>query len=87
VLGRALFDGRLPLLKSGLLLSGRISFELVQKALAAGVPLVAGIGAPSSLAIECAHRGGVTLIGFLRADRFNVYAGHERLVPATEGRT
>lgn len=79
VLGRALLDGRLPLSSHGLLLSGRVSFELVQKALAAGVPLVAGIGAPSSLAIECALRGNVTLVGFLRADRFNVYAGHERL--------
>ena len=80
VLGRALLDGRLPLSSHGLLLSGRVSFELVQKALAAGVPLVAGIGAPSSLAIECARTGGVTLIGFLRADRFNVYAGGERLL-------
>jgi len=80
VLGRALLDGRLPLSSHGLLLSGRVSFELVQKALAAGVPLVAGIGAPSSLAIECARRGRVTLIGFLRADRFNVYAGGERLL-------
>ncbi|MEO7598035.1 MAG: formate dehydrogenase accessory sulfurtransferase FdhD, partial [Opitutus sp.] len=79
VLGRALLDGKLPLSRSGLLLSGRISFELVQKALAAGIPLIAGIGAPSSLAIECAKRGNVTLIGFLRTDRFNVYTGAERL--------
>jgi FdhD protein len=79
VLGRALLDGRLPLRDHGLLLSGRISFELVQKALAAGLPLVAGIGAPSSLAIACAERGGLTLVGFLRADRFNVYAGPDRL--------
>lgn len=80
VLGRALLDGKLPLSGSGLLLSGRISFELVQKALAAGISLIAGIGAPSSLAIECAKRGNVSLIGFLRADRFNVYTGDERLV-------
>jgi len=86
VLGRALLDGRLPMRLHGLLLSGRISFELVQKALAGGIPLVAGIGAPSSLAIECAMRGNVTLIGFLRADRFNVYAGHDRLVRADTGR-
>ena len=79
VLGRALLDGQLPLANFGLLLSGRISFELVQKALAAGIPLVAGIGAPSSLAIECAARGGQTLVGFLRADRFNVYTGAHRL--------
>ncbi|MBL9216483.1 MAG: formate dehydrogenase accessory sulfurtransferase FdhD [Opitutaceae bacterium] len=79
VLGRALLDGLLPLRRHGLLLSGRVSFELVQKALAAGVPLVAGIGAPSSLAVACATRGGQTLVGFLRADRLNVYAGAERL--------
>lgn len=79
VLGRALLDRRLPLGAHGLLLSGRVSFELVQKALAAGIPLIAGIGAPSSLAIECAHRGGQTLIGFLRAERMNVYAGGARL--------
>jgi FdhD protein len=79
VLGRALLDGLLPLANFGLLLSGRVSFELVQKALAAGIPLIAGIGAPSSLAIECAERGGQTLVGFLRVDRFNVYAGAQRL--------
>jgi FdhD protein len=79
VLGRALLDGQLPLASFGLLLSGRVSFELVQKALAAGIPLVAGIGAPSSLAIECAERSGQSLIGFLRADRFNVYCGAQRL--------
>ena len=81
VLGRALLDRRLPLTNAGLLLSGRLSFELVQKALAAGVPLVAGIGAPSSLAIACAERGGITLIGFLRAERFNIYTHAERLAP------
>ena len=79
VLGRALLDRRLPLSAHGLLLSGRISFELVQKALAAGVPLVAGIGAPSSLALECAERGNLTVIGFLRADKMNIYTGAERL--------
>lgn len=85
VLGRALLDRRLPLFAHGLLLSGRVSFELVQKALAAGLPLVAGIGAPSSLAIECAVRGNLTLIGFLRADRFNVYAGEQRLLSGGAG--
>jgi FdhD protein len=79
VLGRALLDHRLPLSAHGLLLSGRLSFELVQKALAAGVPLVAGIGAPSSLAIACADRGGLTLVGFLRADKFNLYTHAARL--------
>ena len=78
VLGRALLDRRLPLRGHGLLVSGRVSFELVQKALAAGLPLIAGIGAPSTLAVACAERGGVTLVGFLRADRFNVYTGADR---------
>ena len=79
VLGYALLDGALPLHDSVLLVSGRVSFELMQKALAAGIPVVAGIGAPSSLAVECAQRSSQTLVGFLRADRMNVYAGAERL--------
>lgn len=58
-----------------LMLSGRISFELMQKSLAAGIPLVAGISAPSSLAVEFAHDSGQTLIGFLRPPKFNLYAG------------
>jgi FdhD protein len=84
VLGRALIDLHLPFQGHGLLLSGRISFELVQKALAAGVPLIAGIGAPSSLAIECARQGNLTLIGFLRADRLNIYTGEQRLESPSE---
>jgi FdhD protein len=79
VLGWALLAGRLPLSGCALLVSGRVSFELVQKALAAGVPLIAGIGAPSTLAIECARRGGQTLVGFLRPDRMNLYCGADRL--------
>lgn len=79
VLGRAMLDRRLPLRGYGLLVSGRVSFELVQKALAAGIPLIAGIGAPSSLAIACAERGHQTLVGFLRAERMNVYTGVARL--------
>lgn len=78
-LGLLLLAGELPLRGAVLLVSGRVSFELVQKALVAGVGLIAGIGAPSSLAVECARRGGQTLVGFLRADRMNVYAGAERL--------
>ncbi len=85
VLGRAVLDRRLPLRGHGLLLSGRVSFELVQKALAAGIPLIAGIGAPSSLAIACAERGRQTLIGFLRAERLNVYTGIERLAREMDG--
>ena len=78
-IGAALLAGALPLSGHGLMLSGRISFELVQKALLAGVPVVAGIGAPSSLAIACARRASLTLAGFVGEDRFNVYAGAERL--------
>lgn len=79
VLGWALLAGRLPLPDTILLVSGRVSFELVQKALAAGIPLIAGIGAPSTLAVDCAHRGGQTLVGFLKPERMNVYSGPERI--------
>ena len=80
VLGAMLLAGRLPLSGHALLVSGRVSFELVQKALAAGVPLIAGIGAPSTLAAACARRGNITLVGFLRPDRMNVYCGEERIL-------
>lgn len=80
VIGHALLAHRLPLSGHSLMLSGRISFELVQKALAAGIGLVAGIGAPSTLAIDCAERGGITVVGFLREDRFNVYTHPARLM-------
>ena len=79
LLGAALWAGETPLGQAGVLVSGRLSFELVQKCWAAGVPLLAGIGAPSSLAVELATAAGMTLVGFLRADRANVYAGAERL--------
>jgi FdhD protein len=79
LLGWALLSGRLPLSECLLLVSGRVSFELMQKALAAGIPLVAGIGAPSTLAVACAQRGNQTLVGFLKPDRMNVYCGPERL--------
>lgn len=78
-IGHLLLAGDLPAGDAVLLVSGRVSFELVQKALAARVTLIAGIGAPSSLAVEFARRGGQTLVGFLRTDRMNVYAGAERL--------
>ena len=80
VIGRALLDGRLPLSQQILFVSGRGAFEIVQKALVAGVPVVASVSAPSSLAVELAREYGLTLIGFIRGERFVVYSGNERLV-------
>ncbi len=81
VVGRLLLDGQLPASELGRMVSGRASFELVQKALTAGMPLIAAVSAPSSLAIELAREFGLTLIGFLRGPSFNVYASPERLGP------
>lgn len=78
-LGFCLHEKRWPLTGKLLLVSGRISFEIVQKALAARIPLVAGVSAPSSLAIDFAERAGMTLIGFLRGRTFNVYCHRERV--------
>jgi FdhD protein len=75
VLGHALRAGWLPLRRHVLLVSGRVSFEVMQKALAARVPVVAGVSAPTSLAAEFARANGLTLVGFLRADRLNLYTG------------
>jgi FdhD protein len=83
VVGWALLEGRLPLDDRVLLVSGRASFEIMQKALAAGVPMVCAVSAPSSLAVDVAERFGMTLAGFLRGRRFNLYSGHDRvLLPA-----
>ena len=79
VLGWALLDDRLPLSEHILLLSGRTSFEMMQKSLAGGVPIVAAISAPSSLAVEFARDSGQTLVGFLRGERMNIYAGGDRI--------
>ena len=79
-IGRAFLDGLLPLNRHVLLVSGRASFEIVQKGLAAGIPIVAAVSAPSSLAINFARECGQTLIGFLRPPTFNVYSHVGRVV-------
>lgn len=79
LLGRAFLDGRLPLHGHLVLVSGRTSYEILQKCAVAGVPIVCAVSAPSSLAVELAESFGITLVGFLRGDRFNVYAGAERI--------
>ncbi|WP_344471134.1 formate dehydrogenase accessory sulfurtransferase FdhD [Nonomuraea monospora] len=81
LLGWALREGRLPLRGTVLMVSGRASFELVQKAVMGGVPVLAAVSAPSSLAVELAEEQGLTLIGFLRGSSMNVYAGERRLSP------
>ncbi len=79
LIGWALLNNRLPLHEHIVLVSGRSSFEIVQKCVSAGVPLIAAISAPSSLAIDTAREFGATLIGFVRGARFNVYTGAERI--------
>jgi FdhD protein len=79
LIGHALLQNHLPLHEHIQLLSGRVSFEMMQKALAAGIPVVAAISAPSSLAVEFARENNQTLIGFLRGNKMNIYAGAERI--------
>ncbi|GAQ50631.1 formate dehydrogenase accessory sulfurtransferase FdhD [Streptomyces acidiscabies] len=79
LVGRALQNGDLPLSRSILLVSGRASFELAQKAVMAGIPVLAAVSAPSSLAVDLADETGLTLVGFLRGNSMNIYAGAERI--------
>ncbi len=79
VVGRRLLEGGLPASDAVLAVSGRAGYEVVQKAVAAGIPFLVAVGAPSSLAILTARRFDLTLVGFLKRDRFNVYSGAERL--------
>ena len=79
LVGWALLEGRLPLSENIVMVSGRSSFEILQKCLTAGVPVVCAVSAPSSLAVDVAREFGMTLVGFLRGGRFNVYAGFDRI--------
>jgi FdhD protein len=80
LIGKKLRDQEIPILEQILLLSGRASFELLQKAAMAGIRMVCALGAPSSLAVELAENFNITLIGFLKEDRFNIYHAPERIL-------
>ncbi|GAA0652717.1 formate dehydrogenase accessory sulfurtransferase FdhD [Streptomyces thermocarboxydovorans] len=87
LVGRALQAGELPLSRTVLMVSGRASFELAQKAVMAGIPVLAAVSAPSSLAVDLAAETGMTLVGFLRGTSMNIYAGEHRIaLPAPAGR-
>jgi len=80
LIGRRFLDGEAPVADHAMVVSGRTSFEILQKALVAGVAIIVAVGAPSSLAVETAERFGTTLIGFASGERFNVYSGHQRVL-------
>jgi FdhD protein len=79
VVGFALANGKIPLQRHLMMVSGRLSFEIVQKAAAAGIPVIAAVSAPSSLAVELAEEIGTTLVGFLRDGSFNIYTRPARI--------
>ena len=85
VVGWALLAGRLPLRDAVLLVSGRAGYEIAQKAVAAGVPVLVSVSAPSSLAVDLAREFGLTLVGFLRGEGFNIYSGAERVALSPSG--
>lgn len=82
IIGAMLFKNEVPMSDFILMLSGRTSFELVQKAAVAGIPIIAAVGAPSSLAVDLAKETGMTLLGFVREGGFNIYCGEQRIVMA-----
>ena len=84
-IGWALMKGLLPLSQYAMMVSGRGGFEIVQKALAAGIPVLASVSAPSSLAVKLAREMGLTLVGFLRDRRFVIYSNPQRCLPNQSG--
>ena len=80
LIGWGLLAGKLPFHENILVVSGRVSYEIIQKALAAGIPIVVAVGAPSSLAVDLSNNFGMTLVGFVKSDMFNIYSGENRII-------